>query len=797
MDGILRRGFQLGDRRIYPLTGEIRSPDKTFRVPPIAMDVLLCLAEQQGRVLERAQIKQEVWGDVEVSDDQLARHVSLLRHHLGDDSHNPKFIRTITRHGYQLIMPIHAAGAPDAPDAPNPVEVNRTADRSWLATVADNIQRRRVIRVVGTYAIVVWVGLQVAATVGPPIGMPNWVMAVAVWVAALGFPLVAFLAWTFQLTDKGLVAHNSITSVGESIRSSRGRVLDFAVIAVLSLIIVYFVYERFVDSGTPLVIVSAEGDTVLPTLTPNVIQANSLAVLPFANLGKDARVDNLAMGLAEEVHDLLAQIHELRVPSKGVTFDLASKDVGLETIGQNLRVHNVLDGSLDGEVGDLEIFARLRKTDSGSHVWSESFLRSDMDLLAIRNDISRAVVGSLRLALSVESQNRLLQPPTNSNDAYDYYLQALGYLRRPRTAQTLDNAEALFRRALDLDPEYALAHAGLCKTYLGKYRLDRQTIHVEPAKRSCDAALSLDANLAGVHVALGSLFRHTGRYELAELEFHRAIALNPRIEPAFYGLGRVYSAQDKLKEAEGIFHYAVDLEPGYWGTHLALGNFYLNFGRPAEAIEPFTRVTELNPDYAMGFNNLGAAYYNSGDVENSEKAYLRSVAIEPSEFALSNIGTMYYNTGRFELAADMFGRAINVTPHDFRLWGRLGFAKRFIPGLESEAQQAFQTAIQLGEDSLVINPNDAKTLAYVAAYYANVGETDKANAAIDRAIDMAPNDPHTYYFAAHVSIAHGDSSEALDSLEKSLALGYAQDAIANDPVFADLRSNDRFQAFLK
>jgi len=794
MDGILRRGFRLGDRRIYPLTGEIGAPDQTFHVPPKAMDVLLCLAEQQGRVLEKAQIKQKVWGDAVVSDDQLARYISLLRHHLGDDSHRPKFIRTITKRGYQLLMPVHAAGAPDAP---YPEAADGTENRSWFANVVDHLQRRRVIRVVGGYAIAVWVGLQVATTVGPPIGVPEWVMTTVVWLAMLGFPVVAFLAWTFQLTDKGLVAQDSITSVGESIRSARGRVLDFAVIAILSLIIVYLVYERVVGTEMPLVIVSSEGDTTLPKLTPNVIQANSLAVLPFANLGKDVRIDNLAMGLAEEVHDLLAQFRELRVPSKDVTFDLAKRDIDLASIGQQLRVENILDGSLDGQVGDLEISARLRKAESGSRIWSESFTRRDTNLLAIRDEISRAVVDSLKLTLSAESQNRLLQQPTHSNDAYDYYLQALGYLRRPRSAQTLDNAETLFRRALDLDPEYVLAHAGLCRTYLGKYRLDRQTIHVEPAKRSCNAALSFDPNLAGVHVALGSLFRHTGRNELAELEFHRAIVLNPRIEPAFYGLGRVYAAQDKLREAEDIFRYSVDLEPGYWGTHLALGNFYLNFGRPAEAVGPFTRVTELNPDYAMGFNNLGAAYFNSGDVENGEKAYLRSIAIEPSEFALSNIGTMYYNQGRFSAAADMFSRAIDVTPHDFRLWGRLAFAKRFMPGLKSEAQETFRTAIRLAEENIVVNPNDAKTLAYVAAYYANVGEAGNANTAIDRAIDMAPNDPHTYYFAAHVSIAHGDFSAALDLLEKSLALGYAVDAITNDPVFAKLRSNDRFQALTK
>ena len=120
------------------------------------MDILLCLAEQQGRVLERSFIKREVWGDEEISDDQLARYISLLRNLLGDSSHHPKFIRTITRRGYQLLMPVHAAGAPDAPQ---PDDDSGEDERPWIARLASDLQRRRVIRVVGAYAIAVWVGL--------------------------------------------------------------------------------------------------------------------------------------------------------------------------------------------------------------------------------------------------------------------------------------------------------------------------------------------------------------------------------------------------------------------------------------------------------------------------------------------------------------------------------------------------------------------------------------------------------------------------------------------------------------
>lgn len=793
MDSILRRGFQLGDRRIYPLTGEIQGPNGSNHLKPKAMEVLLCLTQQQGDVVSRADIVRQVWGDTTVGDEVLTGCISELRHQLDDISINPNFIRTVPKRGYQLLPQVYALGSPNSPSL---MDTSSDNDPSAIAMLIENLRRRRVLRVVGAYAIVVWLGLQVAGTVFPPLGVPDWVMATLVWASAIGFPIVAVLAWTFQVTDKGIVIDDSRALARNHSRPVSGRMTDFAIIGVLGLIIGFLVYDRLIEHSAKPVILTEQGEISLPTLTPDAIDPNSIAVLPFANLSSDPRMEYLAMGLAEEVLNLLANIRELKVPSRTSSFFFRNKDIDLTSIAKQLRVKNVLEGSIQGRIEDLRITAQLIDAESGYHIWSQTYARRNTDALTVRDDIARAVVNSLKLVLSLESQNRIMRRPTNSADAYDYYLQALGYLRRPRSELTLDNAEALFRRALDLDPNYALAYAGLCSVYLGKYRLDQRTDHVEPAERACGNALSIDPELGEVHAALGSLYRHTGQYDQAELSFQRAIVLNRKFEPAFYGIGRVYMAQDRLDEAEMIFRYAVDLEPGYWGTHLSLGNFYLEFGRPAEAIGPFQRVTELNPDYAMGFNNLGAAYYNSGDIEQGEKAYLQSLHVAPTELALSNMGVMYYNIGRFDSAAEMFRQATVISPHDYTLWGRLAAATRFVPGLKDEVTPNFRRAIELAEDQLQTNPNDSRTLAYIASYYANVADEDKAHSAIERAIEIGPNDPHVHYFSAHVSSILGDDASALDALESAAALGYSIDAIANDPDFIKLRSNEQFQSIL-
>ena len=540
-----------------------------------------------------------------------------------------------------------------------------------------------------------------------------------------------------------------------------------------------------------------QGDYRLPKLEAGVVEPNSVAVLPFENLDDDPRIEYLAMGLAEDVLRLLANIRELKVPSRSSSFYFRGKDIDLQSVAERLGVRNVLEGRVGGPLQDMFISAQLTDTSAGYQVWSQTYTPRNADVLEVRDEIARSVVESLQVVLSVESQNRILARPTSSADAYDYYLQALSYLRRPRTTQTLDNAEGLFRRALDIDPDYVRAYAGLCNAYLGKYRLDRRTEHVEPAERACNKALQLNPGDTEVHEALGSLYRHTGQYDIAEKEFQRAIVLNPRLEAAYYGLAMTYKAQGRLGEAEQLFHYAVDLEPGYWGTHLALGNYYLEYGLPEKAISPFRRVIELNPEYAQGYNSLGAALYNSGNLADGEAAYLESLDVAPSEFAYSNMGSVYYNTERFERAVEMFEHAIEYTPNDFRNWGRLAFAQRFVPGMEQKAEENFRAAIHLATKALEVNPKDWRTLAYLASYYANIGDPQRAESTLGQALTLGPNDPHVHYFAAVTKVSLGDKEAALRFLERASRLGYATNAIASDPDFRELKEEEEFKTLLE
>lgn len=793
MAEISRHGFQLGDKYISPLEGRITGPGGTEHVQPKVMDVLVCLARRAGEVVERDQIFMDVWGDPTVNDVVLTHCISDLRHLLGDSGEGPEYIRTIPKRGYQLIAPVNATASPPLATT---THQRATIYSSAILAFAETLRRRRVFRAVGVYAIFVWLILQVADVIIIPLGIPPWAMTVIVWFAVIGFPVTVLLAWTLQITEQGLVVDESEGARVPASAVVRLRSIDYVIAVSLLLIMGILAFQLATTRDSGLIITTDSGQYELPRIDLRSISRNSIAVMPFVNLGADPEGKYLGLGLAEEVLNLLANIRELKVPSRQLSFRYQDGGEDLHTIAKELRVRNILEGSVQGDGNEMRITAQLIDADTGYHLWSKTYKRQNTNMLLIRDEIAQAVVDSLRIVLSVESQQAILEAPTRNVGAYDYYLLGLSYLRQPKTEETLANAHGRFTRALELDPGYAKAHAGICEVKLGTYLQYNETRDVAPAQAACEKALQYDPNTPEVHTALGELHRLTGHYDEARRDYERAIERNPRLEPAFYGLGRVYMALDRLDDAEGVFLYAVDLEPGYWGTHLALGNYYLEFGNPEKAIAPFRRVTELRPDYAMGYNNLGSALYNSGDIDRAEEAFLRSIDIEPTNHGLSNIGTMYYNTGRFEQAADMYEQAIDVTPKDFTLWGRLAAAMRHVGGQDDDSRRNFQTAIELAETDLAVNPNSARTLRYIASYYANVGDEISARAAIERALEIGPNDPDVHYFAAHVEIALDNEEAALSEIERAAELGYSVVAIESDPDFEPLHTNLRFIALI-
>jgi TolB-like protein/tetratricopeptide (TPR) repeat protein/DNA-binding winged helix-turn-helix (wHTH) protein len=518
---------------------------------------------------------------------------------------------------------------------------------------------------------------------------------------------------------------------------------------------------------------------------------HTIAVLPLVDVTPGDGNTYLGDGLAQELSARLARIHGLRVASRTSAFAFRDREADVRAIAQTLGVRHVLEGSVMRQGNQLRVTAQLVDADSGYNVWSQTYNRTWQDLVAIQDEVARSIVGTLQVVLSSEAQ--AAHPPTAHVDAFDLYLAGLAKLQGPGRATQLEAAADSFRQALAIDPKFALAYAGLCERYIVEYENTRSTALVAQAESACGAALKLDGSLREVSAALAHLYLVSGRAAEAAALYRAAIRSDPEDADGYMGLGDALDGQQHGAEAEHAFRRAVDVEPTYWEAQTALGNFLFRHGRAAAAIPLYRRVTELIPASPFALNNLGAALEMTADFGGAAAAFERSLALEPTRSAYSNLGTVYYFLGRYADAARMFGRATELAAEDHRVWGNLADALWQIDSSRQEAQSDYRRAITLAQRSLEVDPKDGISWMQLAYYCARAGQTEAVARYANRALELNADDEYVHYYAALVALQRGDANAALESLGRSVELGYPPQLVRAAPDFASLRNDNRFR----
>jgi TolB-like protein/tetratricopeptide (TPR) repeat protein/DNA-binding winged helix-turn-helix (wHTH) protein len=535
----------------------------------------------------------------------------------------------------------------------------------------------------------------------------------------------------------------------------------------------------------------ARGQQPVNGATVLVRPPHTIAVLPLVDVTPGDGNTYLGDGLAQELAARLGRIHGLRVASRTSAFAFRDREADVRAIAQTLGVRHVLEGSVMRQGNQLRVTAQLVDADSGYNVWSQTYNRTWQDLVAIQDEVARSIVGTLQVVLSSEAQ--AARPPTARVDAFDLYLAGLAKLQGPGRATQLEAAADSFRQALAIDPNFALAYAGLCERYIVEYENTRSTALVAQAESACGAALKLDGSLREVSAALAHLYLVSGRRERAAELYRDAIRSDPDDADGYMGLGEALDGQRHGAEAEHAFRRAVDVEPTYWEAQTALGNFLFRHGRAAAAIPIYRRVTELIPASPFAFNNLGAALEMTADFGAAAAAFERSLALEPTRSAYSNLGTVYYFLGRYADAARMFGHATELAAEDHRVWGNLADALWQIDSSRAEAQGDYRRAIALAQSSLKVDPKDGISWMQLAYYCARAGQSEPVARYASRALELDAEDEYVHYYAALVALQRGDASAAVDSLSRAVELGYPPQLVRAAPDFAPLRNDSRFR----
>jgi adenylate cyclase len=551
------------------------------------------------------------------------------------------------------------------------------------------LRRRRVFRVLLAYGIVSFAVLQVIEPVMHGLHLPEWVLSAAVVALGLGFPVAIGLAWAFDLTPSGVERTPSVGVSGEpSGTGSRVSLLlaGLGLLAAAPGLAWYFVWRN--GSGEARLGVALAGAALLFAVAALTVRSRrrvstpndpavatpapaSIAVLPFADLSPGQDQGYFCDGIADELLTALSGVAGLRVAARSSSFQFKGRGVDGREIGRTLGVATLLEGGVRKAGNRVRVSAQLVNGTDGYQLWSETFDRSLEDIFAIQEEIAQAVVRALRPHLGGTSGGRLTRVGTESMQAYEMYLRGRQFLM---TLSESGNrfARQMFKGAIELDPRFARAHAGLVDTAFFNLLWHLDDAHADAFRAEGLAAsaeaLRLDPQLAEAHVSRGNVLSFAGQGDEAEAEFQRALELNPALPDAHHFYARHLFSAGRLEEAARQFEETIRLDPDDYGTAGLLVSILKGRGdldaatvAAKRGIAAVERRLRLNPDDVRALYMGGGAEIMCGDRTRGLDYLARALELSPDDFAtLYNVACAYANAGEPERALDALERAVGT-----------------------------------------------------------------------------------------------------------------------------------------
>ncbi len=531
------------------------------------------------------------------------------------------------------------------------------------------LKRRNVIRVAIAYAVTTWLLIEVSATTFPMLRLPEWTATFVAVLLLIGFPVALIFAWAYELTPEGLKKEKDVDR-SQSITHITGRKLDFAIIGVLAVALVFFASTHQWSSereraGNPDVAKIEIGGE------------QSIAVLPFVNMSDDPGNEYFSDGISEELLNVLVKVEGLRVASRTSSFSFKGKDISIPGIAKELNVDHVLEGSVRKAGNTVRITAQLIDVRTDRHLWSESYDRELEDIFAIQDEISGHIVRALKVALGAGKQEAMgpAQKPTENLQAYEHYLRGRYFWQR-RGEDNILHAIDLFEQATELDPEFARAWSSLAAAHITLPMYSDATVaeHDPLAVSAAQKALALDDTLAEAYAVLGDLARQDRKWADAKTHYLRAIASEPKNSTAhlwyaehLVSIGRI---RDGLEEAV----IAYQLDPLHPSTNVNLAWIYSLLNDPSNALKYATAAWDLG--------NVGGLRIQAG-AHLRLGAFDRAIEIaeqldELFDFPV-NIATLFVAAKRDAAKRPLFLETLaeheTVLPLGFSVPGYAGFGR--------------------------------------------------------------------------------------------------------------------------
>ncbi len=540
-----------------------------------------------------------------------------------------------------------------------------------MTSLLTELKRRNLFRIAALYLVGGWIILQVADVLFGLLDLPDWSLRLVVAILALGFPVVLVFAWIYEVTPEGLKPARAV-SPEQSITSETGRKLNTAITVILVIAVLLLIGDRIFQrdvTQSPITGQTVEYSSVTEnglaseSLSPPVPQKQSVAVLPFVDMSPAKDQEYFTDGLTENLLNGLAQVPGLQVAGRTSSFAFKNKNEDLRSVGEQLGVANILEGSVQKSGERIRITAQLVNASNGYHLWSQTFDRTLEDIFAVQDEIAVEVTKALKVALlGAEVQAAEPHVAASSSAAYTEYLKGR-YADKLNTIEGALEAIDHYQRAIDLDPAMSLAWAGLASAtaWHTGYSSDFAEGY-EKARTAANKALELDDSLPEAHLALADVqMSHDWDWSGAQASLQRALSLRPGDANILQKLARLEGILGKKEESLSHMQQAAILDPLDWGIQTGLAVAYSGTGQFDRSLEILRRVREMEPGrsgthYRFGRHFLRTGKFNEA-LEEFKLETFDFLSVSGQALALDKLGKTAQSQAQLNLLITKIGES--------------------------------------------------------------------------------------------------------------------------------------------
>jgi TolB-like protein/Flp pilus assembly protein TadD len=645
------------------------------------------------------------------------------------------------------------------------------------------------------YSVVGWLIIQFATTVLPALTLPAWTARLVIVLVLAGFPIALILAWAFDVGSGGIVRTPEPKPVEPCPPALGGRRRNLYTLALggllISAVVGYFVLAR--GSSRTL--------------------GKSIAVLPFANFSDDQANAYFADGIQDDVLTNLAKISALKVISRTSVLPYRGQTHNIREIGRALNVATVLEGSVRREGKRVRINVQLIDAATDRHLWAQVYDRELTDMFAVQSELAREIARALKATLAPAEQERIDRKPTQNGDAYLLYQEAHEIFGRPdRHHDDLARVEALYEKAITLDPDFALAHARLSQVESWMfYAVEPLPARAQKARAAAAEAIRLQPDLPESHLAMGYVHYYIDRdYDAALRELAGARAGLPNDPGIFRAMAAIQRRQGKWDESSANYAKAVSLDPKDPILLENMGMNYLAVRDYTTAARIFDRAVKAAPEtFTIRELRARVDFYSKGDLGPTQ-ALLASwpEKIDPN----GTITLARFNCKMYERKFDEVIALLERSPADkSRGETSAPISKAFLKATAyaamkdaEKARANYEEAREKAEAAVRESPEDGPRHALLGLIYAGLGRCEEAVAEGKRAVEVLPESkdafdgPIMMMSRARISLTCGDADTALALLDRSLQTpaGITIHELRLDPVWDPLRGDPRFEQML-